>query len=412
MNSRHDSSFRHLIIAVVFSVLASAALRLSGIGLGPLLALCDFTTTLYLNALSMAVLPLIVFSVLCGAAEFVRQSSSPSLSRALLVTFLGNTFLGVFLAALSFNLIHAIFPVPVSGLAQHFSSVASSAPLAELLLKIFPPNIFSALSSQNMVGIISFSLFWGWALGRIARSQPEHGTRIIQGIQVLSQASLKIVQLFIQVLPYAVAFFILNLGLNFQPSDLQSFSSFLMIFLTAITLYWLAGFLVVWCFLGQRFSSYLSSMKVPLLTAATTTSSAAALPDTITVLEKHYRLPPSLTQFVAPLGTILNMSCSALFICASVFHLAFLHGYTMILSEQISFMLLSWVISWGIAGVPSGSLLSLVILLQVLGIPKESLALILGLDRIFDLFRSLSNVFGNGISALIIAQIAPQEPAD
>lgn len=406
MSLSQDASFQRLIFSIALSTLIVAAVRTLNLPIATILTVSDFATTLFLNALSMSVLPLIFFSVISGATQFVEKARSPQSSWPILAVFSGNTFLGVSLAAVSFNLCEKLSPSPVLAQVSDLGATRSY-PFAKMILKIFPPNIFEALSSQNMIGMISFSLFFGTALGLLSRRNAARFQGVANGIEALSQVSLQMVRFFISLLPYAVAFFVLSLGLTFKTENLASFSSFFMVFSVAIGLYWLVGLLTLSWAVGKNPLSTLQMMKVPLLSAATTTSSAAALPDMISVLENEFKAPSSLVRFVTPLGTILNMSCSALFICASVLHLAHLYGYPMMLSDQISLMLMSWIISWGIAGVPSGSLLSLIMLLQVLGIPKESLALILGFDRLFDILRSLSNVFGNGVSVLLLSRIVP-----
>ena len=406
MSLSQDASFRRLVFSIALSALIVAAVRTLNFPTDTILTVSDFATTLFLNALSMSVLPLIFFSVISGATQFVEKARSPQSSWPILAVFAGNTFLGVSLATVSFNLSEKLSPSPVLAQASDLG-VTRSYPFAKMILKIFPPNIFEALSSQNMIGMISFSLFFGTALGLLSRRHAARFQGVSSGIDALSQMSLKMVRFFISLLPYAVAFFVLSLGLTFKTENLESFSSFFMVFFGAIGLYWLVGLLILSLAAGKSPLSTLQMMKVPLLSAATTTSSAAALPDMISVLEKEFKVSSPLVRFVTPLGTILNMSCSALFICASVLHLAHLYGYPMMLSDQIALMLMSWIISWGIAGVPSGSLLSLIMLLQVLGIPKESLALILGFDRLFDILRSLSNVFGNGVSVLLLSHLVP-----
>lgn len=403
-----DKSFQRLMRSIFLAIIITTLVRGLDLPSAPILAVSQFIATLFLNALSMTVLPLILFSVVAGAAKFTQQSTSIRTALSIIAVFAINTLVAASIGALSFNIIEFVTPTAAAYKASA-AQVHASYPLTDMLLKIFPPNIFAALAEQNMLGMISFSVLFGGCLGALARSENKQFASLLSGAESLGQVALSVVRCFIDLLPYAVMFFVLNLGLTFNTAHFHRFSSFLLIFFLSVTLYWLAGFIVLSIVARKNPLKVLQSLKVPLITAATTSSSAAALPDLMSVFETNYKMPSSFVRFVTPLGTILNMGASALFICGSVLHLGDLYGYPMTMADQGCLLLLSWITSLGIAGIPSGCLLSLIALLNVLGIPKESLAMILGFDRILDLVRTLTNVFGNSVSVLTLASMMPKE---
>lgn len=403
-----DKSFQRLMRSIFIAIIITTFVRGLGLPSNPILAVSQFVVTLFLNALSMSVLPLILFSVVAGAAKFTQQSTSMRTALSIVGVFAINTFVAASIGALSFNLIEFLAPTAAAYKASA-AQVHASYPLTDMLLKIFPPNIFAALTEQNMLGMISFSVLFGGCLGALARSENKQFSSLLSGIESLGRVALSVVRCFIDLLPYAVMFFILNLGLTFNVAHLHRFSSFLLIFFLSITLYWFAGFIALSIIARKNPVTFLESLKVPLVTAATTSSSAASLPDLMHVFETTYKIPASFVRFVTPLGTILNMGASTLFICGSVLHLGDLYGYPMTMADQICLLLLSWITSLGIAGIPSGCLLSLITLLNVLGIPKESLAMILGFDRILDLVRTLTNVYGNAVSVIILGNMISRE---
>jgi Na+/H+-dicarboxylate symporter len=403
MPLNQEQSFRRLLLSLTFAVILTFLVRILNIPSGYILPLSQFFSTVFLNSLSMIVLPLIVFSVMSGSAKFMQESSVTVPPLSIIRIFGCHTLVAAVIGAIAFNITQIVLPInPASKFV--LLKAPQPYPVSDIFLKIFPPNIFAALNDQNMLGIISFSLFFGSSLGHLSRHKNPAITTLIQIIDAVTQVCLSLVKFFVSFLPYAVLFFVLNLGLTFNINHLYHFTSYLMTFFLAVGLYWAVGLMTLRVILKESPLRSLRALKMPLVTAATTSSSAAALPDLMMVFEKNYHLPESFVRFTTPLGTILNMGASAFFLSASVLHLADLYGYPMLFWDQVGLVFLSWVTSWGIAGVPSGSLLSLMMLLSTLGIPKEALAMILGFDRVFDLFRTLSNVFGNAVSILYLAR--------
>ncbi|NBV29931.1 dicarboxylate/amino acid:cation symporter, partial [bacterium] len=139
------------------------------------------------------------------------------------------------------------------------------------------------------------------------------------------------------------------------------------------------------------------------ITAFSTSSSAVTLPVALDCLEEKCGINPRLTRFMIPLGITINMSGTALFVSAAALYLARAYGHPMTLNAQLSIVFISWITSFGIAGIPSGCLVALMIVLHSLGITNEAIGLIIGFDRILDMFRTICNIFANICCSVIVA---------
>jgi DAACS family dicarboxylate/amino acid:cation (Na+ or H+) symporter len=141
-----------------------------------------------------------------------------------------------------------------------------------------------------------------------------------------------------------------------------------------------------------------------MVTAFSTSSSNATLPTTIRTAEENFGVPREIAGFVLPLGATMNMNGTALFEGVTVLFLAQVFAVQMSLMTQVVVVLMSVVTAIGVAGVPSGSIPLLVMVLGMVGVPGEGIALILGVDRILDMARTVPNVTGDLLTSLMVAR--------
>jgi Na+/H+-dicarboxylate symporter len=145
------------------------------------------------------------------------------------------------------------------------------------------------------------------------------------------------------------------------------------------------------------------AMAPALITAFSTSSSAATLPITIDCVEKRAGVSNRICSFVVPLGTTINLSGSALYECIAALFIAQVYGMELTFIHQALVVFLSLLTSMGVAGIPSGSLVAILIILNAMGLPAEGLALILPVDRILDMCRTTVNVFSDTTCAVLVA---------
>jgi DAACS family dicarboxylate/amino acid:cation (Na+ or H+) symporter len=154
-----------------------------------------------------------------------------------------------------------------------------------------------------------------------------------------------------------------------------------------------------------------------MVTAFSTSSSNATLPTTIRTAEENFGVPREVAGFVLPLGATMNMNGSAMFEGMTVLFLAQVFGISLDIFTQVIVVVLSVITAIGVAGVPGGSIPLLVMVMAMVGIPGEGIALILGVDRILDMARTVPNVTGDLVTSLIVARserlpLMTQEPSE
>jgi DAACS family dicarboxylate/amino acid:cation (Na+ or H+) symporter len=149
---------------------------------------------------------------------------------------------------------------------------------------------------------------------------------------------------------------------------------------------------------------FFKKVETVMLTAFSTSSSSATLPTTITVSQENLGIPPKICGFVLPLGATMNMNGTALFEGVTVLFLAQVFGVDLSLSAQLIVVIMSVLTAVGTAGVPSGSIPLLIIVLQMVHVPAEGIAIILGVDRFLDMCRTVLNVTGDITCAAYIAR--------
>ena len=149
---------------------------------------------------------------------------------------------------------------------------------------------------------------------------------------------------------------------------------------------------------------HMKAVGPAILTAFTTSSSAATLPVTLECIEKRAGVSNRIASFTLPLGTSIHMAGTAIFECVATFYLAQVYNIPLNATSQILIVFLSFIMSIGIAGIPSASLVVVVVILNMVGIPVEGIALLLVVERILDMFRTVVNVYSNTVNTVLVAR--------
>ncbi|HEX2578890.1 MAG TPA: dicarboxylate/amino acid:cation symporter [Rhabdochlamydiaceae bacterium] len=367
--------------------------------------LFGFLGKLFLNGLTLLVVPLVGSSIVNGISQMGKDKSFGRLGAKTFFFYIFTTFLAVLTGLLFVNIIKpgTFMAGQAEGLAAPAIAAAPETHMqavGQILLKLIPINIFEAASHGNMLGIIFFALLFGFALAKIESTASETVMNVIKGI---FHTLMKMTHYLIRVMPLGV-FFLVSKAIAVR--GLGSIESLLYFFLTVLL--GLVTFMFVILPLFMRIMGlspwrHLRAMAPALVTAFSTSSSAATLPITMECVEKRAGVSNRICSFVVPLGTSINLSGSALYECIAVLFIAQVVGFEMTIVHQAIVVALSLLTSMGVAGIPSGSLVAILIILNAMGFPGEGLALILPVDRILDMCRTTVNVFSDASCAVMVA---------
>jgi len=368
---------------------------------------------MWLRALIMIVVPLVFASLTLGVAGLgdlrkLGRMGLKTISYFLLVTACA-TVIGLVLV----NLLRPGDGLPAetraellarfSGQAEQMKGAAGEMKFGmDLLVNIVPRNPVAAAAQGDMLGLIFFSLVFGAALGLL----PEARRRPLLGVlEAVGDAVVVIIGWVMKLAPYGVFALLFSVTALFGYDILQKLLAYVLTVLAGLAIHFFVVYSALVWWLGRMNPlEFFRRIRTIVVTAFSTSSSNATLPTTMQVSERELGIPREVSGFVLPLGATMNMNGTALFEGVTVLFIAQVFGAGLPPGQQLIVVLMSVVTAVGAAGVPSGAIPLLMVVLQVVGLPPEAIALVLGVDRILDMCRTTLNVTGDVTAAVYVAR--------
>lgn len=391
-------------------VLAAVAGKLSGttasiFGL-TFYQLYSFLGQLFLNSLTLLVVPLVSSSIIQGLSQMGSDKSFGRLGVKTFFYYILTTLLAVLTGVLFVNLIQPGSHYQLPANDPMLANFVAKAPinhleaLGQIFLKLIPLNIFDAAAQGNMLGVIFFSLLFGFALAKIETPASHTLISLWKG---LFQTLMRMTHYVMKMMPLGVFCLVAKVTASQGLDSMRALFFFLLTVLASLATFMFLILPLLLRLKGINPIQYFKALGPALITAFSTSSSVATLPITMECVEKRAGVSNRICSFVVPLGTSVNMSGSALYECVGVLFIAQVCGIDISFMHQILIVILSLLTSMGVAGIPSASLVALLIILNAMGFPAEGLALILPVDRILDMCRTTVNVFSDASCAVLVA---------
>jgi Na+/H+-dicarboxylate symporter len=396
-----------IILAVIVGALSGPDNGIAGI---PFVKFYDLAGQLFLNALTLVVVPLVAASIITGSARIGAEGSFGSLGLKTFGYFILTTSLAVLAGYfvviwMAPGVGHAITTNPAAtptALAQLSTDEGGFAKIGGLLLKLFPPNILAAASQGQMIGLIPFCLLFGYFMMKI---DSPLSTTLLSFWQGIFQVMMRITHVIMKALPYGVFALVAKVVAISGLDAFLSVAWFFMTFVIALGIYFLVILPLLLKLMGGLSPlAHFRAMGPALLTAFSTSSSAATLPIALECMEERAGVSNRICSFIFPLGASINLSATALYECVVVFFIAQAYGIELTLPTQFIILLMSLLTSMGLAGIPSGSLIGIVTILHAVGLPTEGIALVLAVERFCDMLRTTVNVFGCSCCTALVAK--------
>jgi proton glutamate symport protein len=406
----HWQIFIALLLAVVAGSLAGPRGAMFGVSFHAAFA---FIGALFLNALKMLIVPLVVSSIIVGVAGIGSGGAFGRLGLKTLLYYLITTLCAVLVGLVMVNLLApgmvdgepAKHLLGMSGNAADIAARVAgkgSADLVDIFLRMVPPNIVAAAANGQMLGLIFFSLLFGFFMTNIEEDYAESQYRFWQGT---FQVMMKITDWVMKFAPIGVFGLVAKVVAETGYSAFVPLAWFFVTVLLGLALHFFVVLPALLVLVGRvNPLDHYRAVAPALLTAFSTSSSAATLPLTMECVEKNAGVSNRTTSFVLPLGATVNMDGTALYECVAAMFLAQAYGIHLGFVEQFTIVLLALVTSIGVAAIPSASLVAIAIILGAVGLPVEAIGLILAVDRVLDMCRTSVNVFSDSCGAVIIAR--------
>jgi Na+/H+-dicarboxylate symporter len=417
-----------ILLALALAIICGQLTRL-GIGwenfgfvsfLGlPVAEVYRFVGQLFLRALQMLVVPLIAAAVITGLANLGGEKAFWRLGSKTAGYYLLTSLLAILTGLFLVNWWQpGKLPEEVSG--QVFGLEASPEEMAArigdrgasdvvgIFQRMIPVNIFETASQNSqMLGLLFFSVLFGYFLGQLDSPGAQTVRNFFSG---LYDVMLAMTQLVMNVAPIGIFGLVAAVSSSTEPAQFLYLFGFFFCVVTALIIHAVVVLpLLVRGLGGVNPWAHARAMFPALLTAFSTSSSSATLPLTLRCLEERSGVSHRTASFVTPLGATVNMDGTALYECVAVLFLAQLYGVELSLAQQFLVVVLALATSIGVAGVPSASLVAIVVILGAVGLPLEGIGILLVFDRLLDMARTSVNVWSDACGAVIIARSEGEE---
>jgi proton glutamate symport protein len=404
-----------LALAVIAGLFTGTDAGLFGI---TFYAVYAFVGQLFLNALKMLIVPLIVSSIIVGIAGIGSSGALGRLGGKTLIYYATTSLFAILVGLAVVNVmqpgVDELGPVKERiGFSADTSVIAAkvegkgAADVVDIFLRMVPTNIVSAAANGQMLGLIFFSLLFGFFMTKIQEEYAEVQFNLWQGIYETMMRITDWVMLFAPVGVFAlVAKVVASTGFD-------AFAPLLLFFLSVVLALGIHFFVILPLLLrivgGVNPLRHYRAMAPALLTSFSTASSSATLPITMECVEKNAGVSNRTSSFVLPLGATINMDGTALYECVAAMFIAQAYGIELGFATQFTIVLVALLTSIGVAGIPAASLVAISIILATIGLPAEGIGLILAVDRILDMLRTSVNIFSDSCGAVIIGRLQGEQ---
>ncbi|KFI26642.1 dicarboxylate/amino acid:cation symporter [Haematobacter massiliensis] len=369
-------------------------------------------TTIFLRLIKMIIAPLVLSTIVSGIASLGDAKAVGGLALRAMGWFVTASLVSLLIGLVMANIVRPGAGLNLSMPAGAAGVETNTLSLAQFFTHVFPDSIVAAMSENEVLQILVFSVFFGLAVGALPR---ERSAPIIALADAVAAAMFMVTGYVMRLAPLAVfaamAAVVTVQGLGV----LIDYGRFIGGFYLGLLLLWACLIGAGWLFLGASVFHLLSLLREPMLVAFSTASSEAAYPKTVSQLEA-FGVSGRVTGFVLPLGYSFNLDGSMMYQTFAALFIAQAYGIDMTLEQQVIMLLVMMVASKGIAGVPRASLVVVAAVSPMFGLPAEGVLLILGIDQILDMGRTATNVIGNGLATATVArwqgELSPPESGD
>jgi Na+/H+-dicarboxylate symporter len=382
------------------------------------LAIFDYIGTIFLNALKMIIVPLIMSSIIVGVAGIGSGGNLGTLGGKTLLFYAATTLAAILVGLMLINMVGPGYvdgepakdllalDTPVEEIAAKVEG-RGVTDVAQVFLRMVPPNIVKAAVEGQMLGIIFFAILFGYFMTRL---ENEYAEPLYRFWDAVFHVMMRMTEWIMKFAPIGVFGLVAGVISETGYKAAGPLATFAVVVLLALAVHAFVTLPLLLRFVGGV-NPYgtLKACAKPMLTAFSTASSSATLPVTIDAVERNVGVSNKVSSFVLPLGATVNMNGTALYECAAAMFIAQAYGLELSFGVQFSIVVIALLTSIGVAGVPSASLVAIAIILAAVGLPIEAIGVLLVFDRILDMARTSINVWGDCSCATIVARLSGEE---
>jgi Na+/H+-dicarboxylate symporter len=358
----------------------------------------DVIGKIFVISLKLLVVPLVFFSLVCGSASMGEDIKMGQVAVKTVCLYLFTTAMAVSVALAIANVVDPGVGINTGSIDS--INVKTAPSFKEVLIGIFPDNPFKAMVEGNMLQIIFFALLVGIAILKAG----DHGQQVLKGCVSINDVIMKMVFMLINLAPYGVFCLLAKLftreGFDAIVNLALYFSTIVFVLCFHAVVIYSA---VLYLFTRLNPLKLFINMRPAMLFAFSTSSSNATIPVTLSAARERLGADNSIASFTVPLGATVNMDGTAIMQGIATVFIAQAYGLELSMVQYLSVVATATLASIGTAGVPGVGLITLAMVLQQVGLPVEGIGLIIGVDRLLDMLRTVVNISGDGMVTTVVA---------
>ncbi|MDD6133868.1 MAG: dicarboxylate/amino acid:cation symporter [Selenomonadaceae bacterium] len=356
--------------------------------------------TIFINLIKMMIVPVVFFSLVVGMTSL---GDTKKLGRIGLKTILLYLFTTAIAIIIGFGIAGLIHPGVGLQIASDAAVKVKEAPsIMQVFVAMVPANPIEAMAKAQILPVIIFSLFVGVGILQVGGERAE---LLVKFFDAAAEVSYKIIGIVMSFAPYGVFALLLPVVAKNGPKVLLPLMSVIACVAVGCAIHAVAVYSTLaklWG--GHTPMQFFRGMSEQMLIAFTTCSSAASLPVNMKNCQEKLGVSREVSSFVLPLGATINMDGTALYMGVCTLFIANVFGVDLTMGQMMMVILTGTLASIGTAGVPGAGLIMLAMVLQAVGLPIEGLALVAGIDRVLDMFRTCLNITGDGAVTIVMDQ--------
>ena len=353
--------------------------------------------TIFLNLVKFIVGPIVLFSIMSGVISLKDIRKVESIGGITVVYYFCTTAVATVIGLVIANLFHGFFPVLETS-SLTYEAPAATSPM-DVIVNIFPSNFLAPITEANMLQVIVMALLIGFAVIMIG----EKASAAVNGINRWNDIFMKVMEMILKLSPLGVFALLCPVVAE---NGAKVIGSLAMVLLAAYIGYLLHAIVVysltVRTLGGLSPIEFFKGMMPAILFAFSSASSVGTLPLNMECTEE-LGASKEVSSFVLPLGATINMDGTAIYQGVCAIFIASCYGIHLTLSQMVKIVLTATLASVGTAGVPGAGMIMLAMVLASVGLPIDGIALVAGVDRIFDMGRTTLNITGDASCAIIVS---------
>lgn len=362
--------------------------------------------TIFLNLLKFIVVPIVLFSIMCGIISMRDIKKVGAIGLKTVVYYMCTTAFAITIGLIGGNLFKKMFPVIATTDLSY--QVGEKTSLMDTIVNIFPSNFISPMAEANMLQVIVMALLIGFAIILVGE---EKNTRIITACNDLNDVFMKCMEMILKLSPIGVFCLLCPVV---AANGATIIGSLAMVLLAAYVCY-IVHAVVVYSFAVKTIGgisplTFFKEMLPAIMFAFSSASSIGTLPINMECTEK-LGTSREISSFILPLGATINMDGTAIYQGVCAIFIASCYGIHLTLPQMLTIIFTATLASIGTAGVPGAGMVMLAMVLTSVGLPVDGIALVAGVDRIFDMGRTTVNITGDASCCVIVSNLEKKREA-